>query len=221
MNQTIWEFLMDRLPDIGKAFQEHLMIASAAMLFGCLVAIPVGVWLSANRVQWINSVIFTIANVLQTIPSLALLALLIPLFGIGTQPAIIALFLYSLMPLMRNTYSGFQAVDRNLLEAARGMGYSAGQRLLRIQLPLSFPYIMTGIRITAVYIINWTTLAALIGAGGLGQLILSGLAVNKKELIFTGAVIAVLLALLIDFLFGLLEKSVSSRMKVQASTDPS
>ncbi|GIP35697.1 ABC transporter permease [Paenibacillus sp. J2TS4] len=220
MNESLWEFLIHRLPDIGKAFQEHLIIASTAMLLGCLVAIPVGVGLAGNRIKWINSIVFTVASVLQTVPSLALLALLIPLLGIGTTPAILALFLYSLMPLLRNTYSGFQAVDPDVLEAARGMGYNTTQRLFKIQLPLAFPYIMTGIRVTTVYIINWTTLAALIGAGGLGQLILTGLAVNMKTMVITGALVAVLLALLVDFLFGKLERIVSNRMKVQVAADP-
>lgn len=146
-----------------------------------------------------------IANLFQTVPSLALLAILIPLLGIGMKPAVLALFLYSLMPILRNTYDGFHSVDKGVLQSARGMGYSTAQTILRIQLPLSLPYIMSGIRITTVYIISWATLASLIGAGGLGQLIVSGLGVNKPEMIFVGGIGAILLALVADALLGLLE----------------
>ncbi|PZE22813.1 ABC transporter permease [Paenibacillus xerothermodurans] len=215
-----WEFIASRQDDIVKALQEHLMLSLVSVVLGALVAIPVGVLLAGNRVRWLNSAVFAIANVLQTIPSLALLAILIPLLGIGRTPAIFALFLYSLMPILRNTYSGFQAVDQNLLEAAKGMGYSAGQRLVNIQLPLAFPYIMSGIRVTTVYIISWATLATLIGAGGLGQLIFAGLGVNREELIFTGAILAVLLALAADFLLGLAEKWVTARAKSQPVSEP-
>lgn len=148
---------------------------------------------------------FFIANLFQTVPSLALLAILIPLLGIGMKPAILALLLYSLMPILRNTYDGFRSVDKGVLSSAQGMGYSTAQTILKIQLPLSLPYIMSGIRITTVYIISWATLASLIGAGGLGQLIVSGLGVNKPEMIFIGGIGAILLALIADGLLGLLE----------------
>ncbi|GIP38713.1 osmoprotectant ABC transporter permease [Paenibacillus sp. J31TS4] len=208
-----WDFLVSRRADIWTAFLDHLQITFWAVLLGCIVAIPVAVLLVGNRISWVNSLVFTIANVLQTIPSLALLAILLPLIGVGRTPAILALFLYSLMPILRNTYTGFQAVDRNVLEAARGMGYSSAQRLFQIQMPLAFPYIMSGIRVTTVYIISWATLATLIGAGGLGQLIVSGMGTNKKELIVTGALLAVLLALAVDFVLGRIEKWITVRVK--------
>jgi osmoprotectant transport system permease protein len=175
--------------------------------------------LAGNRISWLNGIVFAIANVLQTVPSLALLAILIPILGIGRTPAIFALFLYSLMPIMRNTFAGFQTVDPNVLEAARGMGYSPVQRLLLIQLPLAFPYIMSGFRVTTVYIISWATLATLIGAGGLGQLIFSGLGVNKNELIITGALLAVLLALAADYLLGLAEKWVTAKTRTTPASN--
>ncbi|MCR8642479.1 ABC transporter permease [Paenibacillus sp. N1-5-1-14] len=215
---TIWTTLQERSADILKAVGEHLYISGVSVFFGILVAIPIGIMLAGNKVKWINSAVFTIANILQTIPSLALLAILIPLLGIGTWPAIFALFLYSLMPLMRNTFAGFEAVDPGIIEAARGMGYNAQQRLFQIQLPLAFPYIMAGIRTTTVYIISWTTLATLIGAGGLGQLIFSGMGVNKKELIIIGALLAVILALMMDFLLGLVEKWVSRKVRVSPAS---
>jgi osmoprotectant transport system permease protein len=210
-------FLAERFPDLIKALQEHLIISLTAVVLGCLTAIPLGILLAGNRNKWLHSLVFGIANIFQTIPSLALLALLIPLFGIGTKPAIIALFLYSLLPILRNTYAGFTSVDPGVIESARGMGYNTVQRLFQIQLPLAFPYIMSGIRVTTVYIISWTTLATLIGAGGLGQLIFSGMGVNKKELIFLGAASAIILALLADFVLGIVERRVSRKVKPSQS----
>jgi osmoprotectant transport system permease protein len=205
------EFLQERYSDILTAIQQHLVITAASILLGILVAVPLGIFLTKNKIKWLHTLIFTITNIFQTIPSLALLAILIPLMGIGMKPAIFALFLYSLLPILRNTYAGFSSVDPAILESARGMGFSATQRLLQIQLPLAFPYMMSGIRVTTVYIISWTTLAALIGAGGLGELIVSGIGVNKKELIITGAVSAILLALLADLLFGTIERWASHK----------
>lgn len=211
------EFVAGRQGDIWKALQEHLIISFVSVLIGAAIAIPIGIWLAGNRIRWVNGLVFAIANLLQTIPSLALLAILIPLLGVGRIPAIFALFLYSLMPILRNTYSGFQAVDPNLIEAAKGMGYSKRQTLLQIQLPQALPYVMSGIRVTTVYIISWATLATLIGAGGLGQLIFAGMGTNKKELIFTGAILAVLLALVTDFVLNWVEKKVTSRANPAAS----
>jgi osmoprotectant transport system permease protein len=208
-----WSFITERYPDILLALRQHLTISFSAVILGAIVAVPIGILLVYNRVGWINSVVFFIANLFQTIPSLALLAILIPLLGIGVKPAILALLLYSLMPILRNTYDGFQSVDKGVLNSAKGMGYSAAQTILKIQLPLSLPYIMSGIRITTVYIISWATLASLIGAGGLGQLIVSGLGVNKPEMIFIGGIGAVVLALVADGLLGLLEGWLTRRYR--------
>ncbi|MFK7697556.1 ABC transporter permease [Paenibacillus sp. HJGM_3] len=207
----IWSFLQERMPDILTALREHLVISFSSIVLGSIVAIPLGVALVYNRVRWVNTTVFFIANLLQTVPSLALLAVLIPLLGIGIKPAVLALLLYAIMPILRNTYDGFQAVDQHVLESATGMGYGTLQRILSIQLPLSLPYIMSGIRITTVYIISWATLATLIGAGGLGQLIVSGMGVNKPELIFAGAIGAVLLAFVANWLLGLLENWLSGK----------
>ncbi|OZB91149.1 ABC transporter permease [Paenibacillus sp. XY044] len=212
MNE-FWSFITERYPDILLALRQHLTISFSAVILGTIVAVPIGILLVYNRVGWINSVVFFIANLFQTVPSLALLAILIPLLGIGVKPAILALLLYSLMPILRNTYDGFQSVDKGVLNSAKGMGYSAAQAILKIQLPLSLPYIMSGIRITTVYIISWATLASLIGAGGLGQLIVSGLGVNKPEMIFIGGIGAVVLALVADGLLGLLEGWLTRRYR--------
>jgi len=207
------DFLRDRYPDLLVATQEHLIISLVSIVLGAALAVPLGVYLSGNRKKFLHTAVFSVANLFQTIPSLALLAVLIPLMGIGMRPAIFALFLYAILPILRSTYAGFQSVDPSVLESAKGMGYSKTQRLLQIQFPLAFPYIMSGIRLTTVYIISWTTLAALIGAGGLGQLIISGIGVNKTELIVSAAVCAIILALLADRLLGLLEKQFSRKAR--------
>jgi len=216
--QDFVDLIRERYPDLLRATGQHLILSAVALALGVLVAVPIGMLLAHHPVKWARSGVFGVANIFQTIPSLALLALLIPLFGIGTTPAILALFLYSLMPILRNTYTGFRSVDPAILESARGMGYGAAQRLMRIQFPLAFPYIMSGIRVTTVYIISWATLATLIGAGGLGQLIVSGIGVNKEELVVAGAAAAIILALLADGLLGGIERRVARRAHPKAAS---
>ncbi|QGG57687.1 ABC transporter permease [Paenibacillus sp. B01] len=208
---SFFEFLGERLPDLLLALREHLTLSLIAVLIGSAISLPLGVLLVYSRIGWLNSAVFFLANLLQTIPSLALLAILIPLMGIGARPAVLALLLYSIMPVLRNTYEGFRSVDPHVLEAARGLGYSAAQRLLRVQLPLAVPYIMSGIRLTTVYVISWATLATLVGAGGLGQLIVSGMGVNQPYLIVAGALGAIALALAADLLLGWLESALGRR----------
>jgi osmoprotectant transport system permease protein len=202
---------IERWSDLYNALLEHIMLSVGAMLLGCLVAIPLGVYLAKTSSGWVRTLSFTITNIFQTIPSLALLAILIPLIGIGTTPAVITLFLYSLLPILRNTYSGFQSIDPGIIEAAKAVGYSPSQRLFKIELPIAVRYIMSGIRLTTVYIISWATLATVIGAGGLGELIVGGLAVYDKPLIFASAVLAMVLALVVDFVLALFEKMVTKR----------
>ncbi|MTH53336.1 ABC transporter permease subunit [Bacillus mangrovi] len=204
--QEYFAFIAGRYPDVLARTGEHLAIVAQAMIYGCLTAITLGILLTRMKEGTLNQLIFGIVNVFQTIPTVALLAMFIPLFGIGTVPAIVALYLYSLLPLLRNTYSGIKEVDSGVVEAAKGMGYSSFQSLWKIELPLAFPYILSGIRLTAVYIVSWTTLAALIGAGGLGDMIVAGMSNNDNFLIFTGTVSAVVLALLIDLILGFFSK---------------
>jgi osmoprotectant transport system permease protein len=205
--QDYFSFLQERYPDILARSGEHLTIVGLAVLFGCLVAITTGILLTRVKEGTINSFVFGLVNVFQTVPTIALLAMLIPLMGIGMKPAIFALFLYSLLPLLRNTYSGIREVDGSIVEAARGMGFGTFQRLFKIELPLAFPYILSGIRLTTVYIISWTTLAALIGAGGLGDLIIAGMSNNDNFLIFTGTISAIILAVIVDVVLGIFSKN--------------
>jgi osmoprotectant transport system permease protein len=205
--QDYFSFLQERYPDILARSGEHLTIVGLAVLFGCLVAITTGILLTRVKEGPINSFVFGLVNVFQTVPTIALLAMLIPFMGIGMKPAIFALFLYSLLPLLRNTYSGIREVDGSIVEAARGMGFGTFQRLFKIELPLAFPYILSGIRLTTVYIISWTTLAALIGAGGLGDLIIAGMSNNDNFLIFTGTISAIILAVIVDVVLGIFSKN--------------
>lgn len=203
----------ERSSDITEALLRHMLITGLSVFLACIVAIPIGIFLAKTSYRLIQSAVFTITNIFQTIPSLAMLAIFIPIIGIGLKPAIIALFLYSLLPILRNTYAAFESIDEGIIESATGMGYSTLQRLIKIEIPLALPYIMSGIRLTTVYIINWATLAALIGAGGLGQLIIGGMGVNNKPLILAAAILAMLLALVVDFLFARIESVFSKRGK--------
>lgn len=182
---------------------EHLYISAVALGLGIIVAVPLGVLLT--RTKKTASVVIGIASVLQTVPSLALLALMIPIFGIGKFPAIVALFIYSLLPILRNTYLGVKNVDPNIKDAAKGMGMTNFQSIRMVELPLAAPVIMAGIRLGAVYVIAWATLASYIGAGGLGDFIFNGLNLYKPALIIGGTIPVTILALLADFLLGKLE----------------
>jgi|SRR5699024_5715468 len=197
---------IERMPDLLDKLYEHISLTLLAVFLGCIVAIPLGIYLAKTSIQWIRPVIFNVINVFQTIPSLALLAMIAPLLGFGFKTAVVALFLYSLMPILKNTFAGFDSVDDEIIESAKGMGFSPVQQIVKIELPLALPYIMSGVRITTVYIISWAVLAGLIGAGGLGELILAALSLNDKPLVIASAVMAMILALVVDFVLGFIEK---------------
>lgn len=190
---------------IVKTWQQ-IYIATISLSLGIIVAIPLSVFLL--KIPRIAKIIISITSILQTIPALALLAMMIPLFGVGRLPAIIALFLYSLMPILRNTYVGLTNVDTNIIDSARGLGMTKIQLIIKVRLPLAIPVIMAGIRLAAIYIIAWATLASYIGAGGLGDFIFSGLSLYQPDLILGGTLPVIALALLTDFLLGLLEKKI-------------
>ncbi|EOH75837.1 MULTISPECIES: ABC transporter permease [Enterococcus] len=184
--------------EIVLKFWEHFYLSFLAIFLGILVAVPLGAWLT--RVKKGSETVIKVVGVFQTIPSLALLSIMIPFFGIGKIPAVIALFLYSLLPILRNTYVGIKSVDATYLDAAKGMGMSQMQRLLQIELPLAMGVIMAGIRVSTVYVISWTTLAAYIGAGGLGDYIFNGLNLYRMDLVLMGTIPITLLALISDAL---------------------
>ena len=203
MNKLFLTFI-DRKEEVLKAITEHIQISFIALVISLLIAIPLGIYLSYHKK--IADFIIGITSVFQTVPSLAILALLIPLVGIGRKPAIIALTIYALLPILRNTYTGIIGIDPIYMLASRAMGMNKLQQLLKIQFPLAMPVIMAGIRTSAVLIIGTATLASLVGAGGLGKLILLGLDRNNNYLILLGAVPSALLAILFDYIFKKMEK---------------
>lgn len=203
----------ERKGQLMASLLEHIQISFIALFFAVVIAIPLGIFLT-NKKKIAESII-GISAVLQTIPSLALLGLLIPLFGIGKVPAIIALIVYALLPILRNTFTGINEVDPSLKEAAMAMGMNARKRLVKVELPLAMPVIMAGIRTAMVLIVGTATLAALIGAGGLGDIILLGIDRNNTALIILGAVPAAILALVFDFFLKKLE-SLSFKKTISA-----
>jgi len=193
-----------RYSRIGRNTLVHLKLTGLALTLACGVAIPLA--LIVSRWRRLAAGLQYTAGLIQTIPALALLALLIPVLGLGEGPAILALFLYSLLPIMRNTLAGLFSVDPLLREVATSMGMTATQQVLRIELPLAVPMILAGLRTAAVISIGTATLAAFVGAGGLGQPIITGLSLNDNRLILEGAIPAALLAVSVEWLFELVER---------------
>lgn len=201
----------ERLSGLGRLTVEHLALTATAVFLAIAFAVPLGLVLT-RKANWAPPVLGA-SGVVQTIPSLALLAFMIPIpgLGLGVRSAVAALFLYALLPIVRNTYTAVRDVDPRLKEAAQGMGLTDRQILIRIELPLSIRTIMAGIRTSAVISIGVATLAAFIGAGGLGEPIVTGLQLNDMTLVLTGAVPAALLAIVVDSLLGVLEKAMTPR----------
>ncbi|ABA22571.1 Binding-protein-dependent transport systems inner membrane component [Trichormus variabilis ATCC 29413] len=200
-------FLIKYAPEILQRTIEHLFLVGIAISIAIIIGIPLGILIT--RQKQLRQPILGIANILQTIPSLALFGLLIPvpvIGGIGATPAIVALALYSLLPLIRNTYTGISGVDPAIREAGRGMGMTDRQLLLQVEIPLAMAVILAGVRVATVISIGIATIAAAIGAGGLGVFIFRGIAVVNDQLILAGAVPAAVIALLADLLIGLLEQ---------------
>ena len=205
----LWNTFLTRKEDIWIAFQEHIMLAGIAMIIAIIIAVPLGVLLT--RTPKLAEPIIGLAALIQTIPSLALLGFMLPIFGIGKTPAIIALTLYALLPILRNTYTGILGVDSSLVDAGKGIGMTSSQILLKVELPLTLPIIMAGVRTSTVLTIGVAALATFIGAGGLGDLIDRGLRVADKNLILAGAIPAAILAIIFDFALKKLESKVTPK----------
>lgn len=206
---AFFKFLISRHTDLSDALLQHIYISAAAVLVGAAIAIPLGIYLT-HRPKFANPFMAAV-GITQTIPSLVLFGLAMPVFGIGVKTGLIVLIVYSVFPILRNTYTGIREIDYKYLEAAKGMGMSNLQMLFRVQLPVALPVILTGIRISTVYIISWATLAALIGGGGLGDLIFTGLQTYNHNMILLGALPACILALSASGLMGLLERALIPR----------
>jgi len=212
-NKSIWEQILYQLnmrwTDLIQALLQHIQLVFVSMLIAIIIGVSLGIIIT--RVKQLEAPILGLAGILQTIPSLALLGFMIPLFGIGIKTAVAALFLYSLLPIIRNTFTGIKDVDKSTLEAARGMGMTDFQILFKVQLPLALSVIMAGIRTATVINVGTATLAAFIGGGGLGDFIFLGISRNIDALVLIGAFPAAVLALLFDWLLSLLEKITTPR----------
>lgn len=203
------DFLRENSSQLIVKIGEHLLISSLAIALGIIVAVPAGI--AVTRSKKLSVILITIASILQTIPSLALLSMMVTIIGIGKLPAIIALFIYSLLPIIRNTMLGINGVNEFLVDAGKGMGMTPNEIMFKIKLPLSAPVIMSGIRLSAVYVVSWTAIASYIGAGGLGDFIFSGLNTFDTNLIFLGTICVTMIAICTDFLLGKLEKFVEPK----------
>ena len=206
------EFLRQHGNEIGRLTFEHLWLTVFALLLACAIGLPVGVMLT--RYERIAKPVIAVANIIQVIPSLALFGLLLPVPWLGENAArlaILALTGYALLPILRNTYAGIRNVDPSLIDVAEAMGMTSVQRLWMVELPLGASVILAGVRTATVTCVGVATIAAAIGAGGLGELIFRGVASVDNALVLAGAVPAALLALVADSLLGWLEKRVEVR----------
>ncbi len=210
--RSVAEFFWERRAEILALTGQHVLLVLAATAIAVAIGVPLGVALT--RRPRLARPVLGFANVVQTIPSLALFGFLIPLpvlGGIGARTAIVALVVYSLLPILRNTHAGILSVDPAVVEAAVGLGMTPGQRLRLVELPLALPVVLAGVRVAVVVGIGLATIAAAIGAGGLGVLIYRGVATVDHRLILAGAVPAALLALAFDFGLGAVEKRLGPR----------
>jgi osmoprotectant transport system permease protein len=203
---TPWTFFLEHRGEILEATLAHLTLVAVAMAFAIVIAVPLGMLVVRRPTP--RKIALGIASVLQTIPSLALFGFLIPIpfiGGIGRRTAIVALVLYALLPILRNTYVGLTGIDPTVLEAAEAMGMSEAQILWRVRLPLALAFILAGIRTATIITIGVATIAAAIGAGGLGTFIFRGVAMVSDAVILAGAIPAALLAILADIFLGWVE----------------
>lgn len=205
----LWQTLLQNENALFQAIGQHIVMVVIALFCSALIAMPLGIMLARHKRA--AGPVIGVVSVVQTIPSLALLGFLIPLFGIGVMPALIALTLYALLPILRNTYTGLTGVDPALIEAGHGMGMTKRQILLMVELPVARHVIMAGVRTAAVWTIGTATLATFIGAGGLGDIIMRGIDMIDTPMILLGAIPAALLALVFDGLLLLLDRILTPR----------
>ena len=202
-------FVIQKGPELLIKFREHLLLTGISTSFAIVAGVPLGILIARHKIA--RGSVLGVAGIVQTIPSLAMLAFLLPFLGIGIKPAIVALTLYALLPIIRNTYTGLTNISGEIIEAATGLGFTKNQQLWLVELPLALPIIFAGIRTAAVIGVGIATLSSFIGAGGLGDFINRGLAMNNTNLILLGAGAAAVLALTIDFFLGRVESLIWKR----------
>lgn len=203
----LWEYVIKRYPLIIDLLAQHIKLTGISVGIALLIGIPVGILISNNR--YLNKPVIGIANVIQSVPSMALLGFAIPILGIGSVPAVTVVVLYSLLPILKNTVTGITNINAETLEAAQGIGLTRFQVLRKIQIPLALPVIMAGVRIALVTTVGLMTIAAYIGADGLGYLVFAGIRTMNEAQILAGAIPASLLALFVDFLGNQIEQIVT------------
>ncbi|WP_071130742.1 ABC transporter permease [Enterococcus timonensis] len=209
---NVWEqffyYLRTNGVYVWQQFSRHFLIAIYGVLFAAIIAIPLGIWLSRHKKM--APALITLANIIQTIPSLAMLSIIMLGLGLGVNTVIATIFLYSLLPILKNTYTGMNQVDGDILDAARGMGMTRWQRLKMVELPLSISVIMAGIRNALVIAIGITAIGSFVGAGGLGDIIIRGTnATDGTAIILVGALPTALMAICTDLFLGMIERKLT------------
>lgn len=202
------EIYVTKWDELVEEFLRHLSMTSLAVLLALVIGVPLGIFITRHKK--LSAVVIAVANVMQSIPCMALLALGIPVFGIGEKLAVFMVFVYAFLPILKNTYTGIAGISPVSLEVARGIGLTRAQQLTRVELPMAVPYVMSGIRIAAVSAVSTMTIAAFAGANGLGWFIVLGMNSRNYPLTLMGAVAASVMALALDFLLGRVEKAVTS-----------
>jgi len=202
-----YRYFLNHQPEFWRAVATHLRLSGAALAIALLLGVPLGLWAARQRV--VAQPIINLANALRVVPSLAILFLALPYIGIGFKPSLVALTVLACPPILINTYAGFRSVDRNVVEAARGMGMASNQVLRSVEVPLALPVLIAGLRIAAVEVIASASLAAFIAGGGLGIFIQRGFAVNQPSLMLVGTVPIALLALLAEALLASVQRAVT------------
>ncbi|QGH33199.1 ABC transporter permease subunit [Gracilibacillus salitolerans] len=208
--QELGLYMLDNSSLLLELTIEHILMVVYGIALALVAGIPLGI--IAARFERLAPFIISLTNILQLIPSLAMLAILMLYFGLGFQTMVIGLFLYSLMPIVRNTYVGIREVDDSIMEAGKGSGMTPLQLLAKVQFPLSIPFVLAGLRVASVIAIAVACIGPYIGAEGLGKEIISGISLQSEVKIYAGAIPATLLAIVADLALGLLEKRAKKRM---------
>ena len=207
--QSFFLYVAENREQILSLLVEHIQLTCVAVAFAIVIGVPLG--LLVSYVRRLNKPVLGAASVIQAVPSMALLGFAIPFLGIGVLPSVVVVILYSLLPIIKNTYTGIHGISPDLIEAARGIGLTKAEILIKVQIPLALPVIMAGVRISAVTAVGLMTMAAFIGGGGLGYLVFSGISTVNNNQILAGAIPACLLALVVDFLLGVVERLVTPK----------
>ncbi|MFC3563191.1 ABC transporter permease/substrate-binding protein [Pedobacter jamesrossensis] len=202
--QTLWQFMSMESDKLFSQTLQHIGLTFISLLFAIAIGLPLGILIARKRK--LSGTVLAAAGILQTVPSIALLGFMIPVLGIGAKPAIVALLIYALLPIIRNTYTGIIGIDKNVIEAAKALGMSKIQVLFKVELPLAMPVILAGIRTATVINVGVATLASYIAAGGLGEFIFGGISLNNTNMILAGAIPAALLAIILDGFLSIIQK---------------